>query len=366
MVAKVRIAVAGAGLIGRRHVELIRGGAQCELAAIVDPVPTAGALAAAAGVPLYPSLADLFASDTPDGVIVATPNSLHLRHGLECIEAGVAVLMEKPIATTVDEGMRLVDAADKRCVPLLVGHHRRYNPLLAAARRLVAAGTLGRIVAVAGAAMFYKPDDYFEFAPWKRQLGGGPILMNMIHEVDDLRFLCGEITSVQAMSSNETRGFPVEDTVAIGMRFASGALGSFPLSDTAASARSWEQTSQENPSYPHSADEDCYLIAGTAGSLAVPTMRLKVFTGEPSWWHSFETSVVDVDRAEPLARQLDHFCQVIRREAAPLVPGRDAVETLRVTLAIAEAARTGAVISTSRNGSPTSMQVEPPAARCPA
>ena len=87
----------------------------------------------------------------------------------------------------------------------------------------------------------------------------------MIHEVHNLRMLCGEIVAVQAFASKPTRGFPVEDTVAINLRFASGALGTFMLSDTAACARSWEQTSQENKAYPSYDDEDCYVIAGTDG-----------------------------------------------------------------------------------------------------
>jgi predicted dehydrogenase len=129
-------------------------------------------------------------------------------------------------------------------------------------------------------------------------------------------------------------------------RFAGGALGTFLLSDTAGSARSWEQTSQENESYASYEDEDCYHVAGTAGSLSVPTMRLKIFRGTPSWWEPFEASTVAVERTDPLANQVEHFAAVIRGEAQPVVSGRDGLKTLRVTEAVVQAARTGQVVDT--------------------
>jgi len=342
----LRIAVAGAGAIGRRHIELIAGRDDCALAAIVDPAPAAAQLAQALGVTRYASLDALFAAQRPDGVIVATPNRMHVHNGLDCIRDRVPALIEKPIADTVADALGLVEAAERAGVPLLVGHHRRHSPLIARAREVVAGGALGRLVAVMGSALFHKPDRYFDEAPWRSEPGGGPILINMIHEVDDLRTLCGEIISVQARASTATRGFAVEDTVAITLTFAGGALGTFILSDTAAAAQSWEQTSGENASYAHADGTDCYLLAGTHGSLGVPTMRMRRYAGERSWWQPFVDETVAVERADPLARQLGHFCAVLRGEAAPRVTGRDAVETLKVTLAIAEAARTGQVIST--------------------
>jgi predicted dehydrogenase len=205
------------------------------------------------------------------------------------------------------------------------------------------------LVAAVGTALFYKPDRYFDEAPWRAQPGGGPVLINMIHEIDNLRALCGEIVAVQAIASNARRGHPVEDTVAIGLRFAGGALGTFMLSDTAASARSWEQTSRENKSYASYPDEDCYVVAGTHGSLAIPTMRLRTYRSaeERSWWKPFEMQLLAVDDVDPLARQLEHFCAMIRGEVAPLVGVRDGLQNLRVTEAIGEAAASGRLIATA-------------------
>ncbi len=348
----LNIAVAGAGIIGRRHIELIQAQPRCRLAAIVDPSPGAEACAQAAGVPLFPDLAALLAAQRPDGVVLATPNALHVAQALACVEAGVAALIEKPVAHTLAEGERLLRAAEAAGARLLVGHHRAHSPLLAQAREVIRQGRLGRLVAVQGSATFYKPAGYFDAAPWRRQPGGGPILINLIHEIGNLRSLCGEIVAVQAMASNAVRGFAVEDTAAISLRFASGALGSFLLSDTAASARSWEQTSQENPDYATYPDEDCYVIAGTHGTLSVPTMRLKTYAREPdrSWFEPFAEATLDARRADPLERQLAHFCDVVAGTAQPLVSVRDGLQNLRVVEAIAEAARTGAVVPTGCGG----------------
>ena len=338
--SRVRIAVAGAGLIGKRHIEEVDASASADLAAIVDPFPSE--LAEKYGVPQHESLAALFAAGRPDGVILATPNQLHVEGGLECVAAGVPVIVEKPVGDTVDGATRLVEAGEAAGVPVLTGHHRNYSPIMASAREIVRSGTLGRIVAVTGTAMFHKPDGYFEAGGgWRRQPGGGPILLNLIHEVNNLLALVGDIVAVQAVTSGAARGFVVEDTAAIVFIFANGALGTFLLSDAAASPRSWEQTSRENLEYATHPDEDCYHIAGTAGSLSVPTMRLRTYAGEHSWYVPFESSVVPVERSDPLANQVTHFAEVIRGEAEPICSGRDGLKTQQVVEAVAEAARTG-------------------------
>jgi predicted dehydrogenase len=337
---KLRFAIAGAGLIGRAHWMRMLASSSCELIGFADPFPSATALAAEAGVPLYPDLEALLASARPDGVILATPNALHVPGALACVQAGVPALVEKPVADSLAEAERLAAAVEASNVPVLVGHHRRHSAVLEAARETIASGRLGKLVAVTASATFHKPDEYFE-ATWRRQKGGGPILINLVHEIDNLRALVGEIVEVQAFASHAARGFAVEDTVAINLRFANGALGTFMLSDAAASPRSWEQTSGENEAYDHHADQDCYIIAGTHGSLQVPTLRVFEYAGAASWFNPLARSKIDMHESDPLARQLDHFCAVVRREVPPRVTARDAMRTLAVTLAVAEAAHTG-------------------------
>lgn len=339
-----RIAVVGPGLMGRKHLELIHANSRSCVAAIVVPAHERHeATALAYGVPLYATVREMLNDLKVDGVVISSPNAFHVEQAITCVEAGIPVLVEKPIADTYAAGRTLVDAGERTKTPILVGHHRAHSPILRRAQEVIRSGRLGRIVAVSGSALFYKPPDYFDAGPWRREPGGGPILINLIHEIGNLRTLCGEIEAIHGIGTSRTRSFPVEDTAAMCVEFASGALGTFLLSDTAASARSWEQTSRENPVYPTYEDEDCYEISGTLGSLAVPTMRIKYYRdpASASWWKPFLRDTVDLVREDPLGCQLANFLNVIEGAEAPLVTGRDGLRNLQIVEALFASIRSG-------------------------
>lgn len=339
----LRLGVAGAGLIGRAHIDRILADPQCMLAGIADPGPQAAGYADQKGVSHYASLEAMLAAGGLDGVIIATPNAAHGDNAVACIERGLPVLVEKPVTETVEKAAQIIAASERHGVSVLVGHHRRHSPILALAREAVQGGRLGRIATVTAFVTFLKPDPYFDVA-WRREAGGGPIMINLIHAIDDLRFICGEIAALQAMTSNRLRGFAVEDSAAIHFRLANGGLGTIALSDAAAAPWSWELTARENPAYPPM-PEDCYFIAGTDGALAVPSMRYWRYGAERGWNAPLLADRLPLERTDPLVNQLAHFCAVIRGETAPLIDARDAARTLQATLAVYEAAEHGRVVT---------------------
>lgn len=336
----LRIGVIGAGMIGRKHIEVALAEPHCRLAGIADPTPAAKALAESAGVPHFATCEAMLEMTRLQGVVVATPNALHVPMALSCIDRGVPVLVEKPIADTLEAAGRLVAAGEKAGIPILVGHHRRHNPLVRKARELIRAGEIGRLVAVVALATFLKPDSYFDQS-WRREAGGGPVLINLIHDIDFLRFIAGEIASVQAFTSAAVRGFGVEDSAAVAVRFADGALGTLTVSDTATAPWAWELTSGENPFFPHQSAENCTLFTGTAGSLTLPRLDHWRYGGERGWTAPLSRRRVEVAAADPYVEQLRHFCRVIDGAEAPLVSGADGMATLRATLAVKTAAETG-------------------------
>lgn len=339
----VRIAIAGAGLIGKRHVQAVERSKAVVVSAIVDPDPEAKDFAAESGRNWYASIADMLAADPPDGVIVATPNRMHVENGLECVRAGIPVLVEKPIADTARSAVRLVDEADRLGVPVLVGHHRRHNPLIRAARAQIESGAIGDIIAVQAACWLYKPDDYFKVT-WRTQPGAGPIFINLIHDIDLLRYLVGDIVSVQAAETSHARNHDVEDTAAIIARFANGALGTVTVSDTIVAPWSWELTAAENPAYPVT-DETCYFIGGTRGSLEIPKGKIWTQGEERGWWQPIHQTSYDVAERDPLDEQIAHFCKVIAGTEQPVVSGREGLKSLQVVEAIKASARDGVCVN---------------------
>jgi len=341
----VRLAVVGAGPIGQRHLQAIAAESACAAVAVVDPAPAGAAAAAEWDLPHYAALAEMLDAVAPDGVVNATPNRLHVPLSLDCLSRGIPVLVEKPIADTLEGAAALAEASEAAGVPLLVGHHRRHNPIVARAREVLRSGRLGRLRAVSALWLLHKPADYFQ-AAWRREPGGGPVLINLIHDIDSLRFIAGEIAAVQGMTGTAGRGFAVEDTAAVLLRFRDGALGTVLLSDCAAAPWSWELTAGERTSYDFpETGQDCYVFAGSEASLAVPSLRLWRHDGPPGWLTPMAQERCAVAAADPIRRQIAHFAEVIRGRAAPLITARDAARTLEATLAVTEAAAAGREIA---------------------
>jgi predicted dehydrogenase len=336
----VKLAVIGAGVIGSKHASLVAANSGCSLVGICDVDPNRRSIATELKVPFYQEIEDLIEREGPEGAIVSTPNGDHASVSEVCARRSVHVLIEKPIADSVEGADRIVNAADDAGVQVLVGHHRRHSPLIQEARSIVKGGALGRLVAVSMLWALMKPGDYFD-ADWRRRRpGGGPLLINLIHELDILRFICGEVRQVYAQSSSDIRKLEVEDSLTISLSFDNGALGSVLASDTTPSPWSYEATTHENPYY-FPTDENCYQFLGDMGSLAFPRMELwRYADGDQSGWqHPMSRSRRAVPQADPLTSQLEHFCRVIREAESPIVDGPDATRSLKLAFAVLDSIR---------------------------
>ena len=337
----VRLGIIGVGLVSPKHIQGSKDIDNGNLVALCDVNPKRKVLAEALNIPFFSDYREMIAQAGLEGVIDGTPNQFHAEVGMTCAENGIHVLTEKPIASTLAEGKRLVEAVKESGISLLVGHHRRYFPLIRRAREIVQSGELGQLVGVSMLWALMKPDNYFEVA-WRSQKGAGPILINIIHEIDNLRFICGDVAEIHARAKRLIRNGAVEDTVAINFELASGTLGTALVSDTTPSPWSYELVSGENSDY-FKTDQDCYRFLGSKAALSFPHMEVwsHLHGREKGWWEPLMRRSESVPYFSPFTAQLEHFCNVIRGQEKPVIDATDGLMTLATTLAVLKSSEIG-------------------------
>ena len=332
-----KLAIIGLGLMGSRHVEILQSFNGCELVGVCDLDPDLRNIADRHGVPFFQDIDEMLDSTKPDGAILATQSAAHVETFEACARRGVHALIEKPVADATETALRIAELADATNTRVLVGHHRRHNPLVKAAHDVVTSGQIGDLLAVSMMWTLMKPDGYFDIGWRSVRPDGGPVLINFVHELDILRYTCGEIDQVFAQGRSKARGFEVEDSVSISITFRSGAVATILGSDAVTAPWSYEATTGENPLY-FNVPENCYYFTGTEGALAFPQMELWKYPDSKrrGWQHPMRKAVVDVKRGDSLTLQLDHFCDVVRGTRPPLVDARDGARSLAAALAVLE------------------------------
>ncbi|MFN4285587.1 MAG: Gfo/Idh/MocA family protein [Lacibacter sp.] len=226
--SNLRFAIIGCGRIAQRHAEHISNKAQ--LAAVCDVVPEkADALAQKYHTNAYYSISDLLNNRNEFDVLsVCTPNGLHAEHSIMALNAGVHVLCEKPMALTVADCGRMIQAAEKNNRRLFAIKQNRYNPPVAAVKQLIDDGKLGKINSIQLSCFWNRNEAYYANS-WKgtKDLDGGTLYTQFSHFVDLLYWMVGDVEEVRAMMGNyqHQQSIEFEDTGVVILRFANGAIG---------------------------------------------------------------------------------------------------------------------------------------------
>ena len=323
MSAPLRLGLAGLGSMGRNHLRVISNHPDTILAAVADP--TADVLEAAVAQTRARGFADplvMIATAELDGVVVAAPTNNHSALALAAIERGLPVLVEKPLAATVDDAIAIVAAARKRGVRVQVGHVERYNPAVLEMGRLIRAGWLSTIYAITSR----------RAGPFPARIRDVGVTIDLgTHDVDMLSWIAGE-RPVRVYAETSQRIHATHEDLAFGlMHFPSGATGFLDVDWlTPAKRRSLVAVGEEGMfeldyltqrlTFTRSNVERPQTIAGYATT----------FTGDVA-----EIPVVSV---EPLRAQLDEFVRVLRTGDRPYVDGEDGLWAVAIANALLTAA----------------------------
>ncbi|MEM6408557.1 MAG: Gfo/Idh/MocA family oxidoreductase [Pseudomonadota bacterium] len=318
----MRLLIAGLGLIGARHLRHALALPGIEVVGAIDPARTQDA------VPQFdsPEAVDVAA----DAIVIATPTHLHQEHAEAAAARGWHMLIEKPVAHSVAAADRIAGAAEAAGVQVLVGHHRRHHARVAALKAMLEAGEIGAPVAASMIWAMKKPDAYFE-GNWRSGADGSPVMINLVHEVDLLRHLFGDVTGVKGAGSNaQRRADRVESGAAI-LEFGGGVVATIAFADTTPSPFGFEAGTGENPNIAMTS-QDYLQIMGTKGAVSFPS--LTVWSGAADWSEAPKAVKRDIKDNVPLDAQLLHFADVWAGRTPPMISAREGKKSLAATLEI--------------------------------
>ena len=329
MTKPLPVAVIGLGAMGANHARVYGEIAGVELVAVADPDPTRPAAAAR-----YDDYLAMLDAAPPEAVSVCVPTRKHFEVASASIGRGIATLVEKPLAATIDEGERLRDIAADRGVPLAVGHIERFNPAVIELKRRLEAGELGRVYQVHARRV----------GPFPQRVRDVGVVLDLApHDIDVMRFLLGsEVIRVQAETERRL-ATEHEDMLSGVLRFSNGVVGVLDvnwLTPTKIRELSVlgergmfvvdylarELTFFENPSAPETA-------------------------GDPAWAAHHAKGVTEgqrvqipIEKREPLRSELEAFVGAARGEAPVAVTADDGLAAMRAAEALVASAERGAPV----------------------
>jgi len=227
--ADVRFALMGCGRISRKHAEALSGKVEgAQLVAVCDLLPErARALGTQYGVPFYPSLEELAAREEIDVVNVLTPSGLHARHTVQVARLHKHVVVEKPMALTLEDADSMIRECDLNNVRLFIVKQNRYNAPVQLLRQAVESGRFGKMVLGTVRVRWCRRQEYYDQDSWRGTwaFDGGVFTNQASHHIDLLEWMMGDVDSVFAKTSTRLVRIETEDTGVATLKFRNGALG---------------------------------------------------------------------------------------------------------------------------------------------
>jgi len=330
---ELRIGLAGLGSMGRNHLRILASRTDIRLAAIADPVADALAAAVAtSGAQAFDEPLAMIAEAELDALVIAAPTTSHVTLALAAIQRDIAVLVEKPLAESAEEGERIVIAARERGVPVQVGHVERFNPAVLELGRLLKDGWLSSIYSIASRRAGPFPD---------RIRDVGVTIDLATHDADILSWVAGERPSRVYAETAQRIHANHEDLLFGLLHFPSGATGMLDVNWLTPAKRRQLVVVGEEGMF-----ELDYLTQRLTFTRATDTTNPRLIGG---YAPTFEGDVAElpVISGEPLAAEIEAFLRVVREGGRPLVDAEDGLWAVAIATSLLTAAATGQAVDLS-------------------
>ena len=331
---RIRLALIGCGRISANHFSAIESHeSSLELVDICDTDPVALKNAtnrtAAKG---HSNLTELLQTSKADLVVLATPSGLHSVQTIQVAQSGRHVMTEKPMATRLNDGLRMVEAAEAANVRLFVVKQNRHNATIKLIKQAIAQGRFGKIYSVVVNVFWTRPQTYYDSANWRGtwDFDGGALMNQASHYIDLLNWLIGPVESVMAFTATLARDIEVEDTGVVALRWRSGALGTVNVSML---------------TYPKNMEASVTILGekGTVrvGGVAVNEIQTWDFNEQKTEDTQIANASYQTTSVYGFGHKLfyDNVIKTLRGEAEPETDGREGLKTLELLIAIYLSAR---------------------------
>ncbi|MCE5323280.1 Gfo/Idh/MocA family oxidoreductase [bacterium] len=221
--------IIGAGNVAKLHAEAIGAIERCKLIGVTAiPFDAAESFAQEYNAKAYQNIDEIASDPDIDVVTLCTPSGLHAKQAITLLESGKHVIVEKPLAISIEDADKVINTADQMGVKLGVVSQRRYDPAIAAIKSAVDNGLFGRLILLNGHVHYYRKPEYYSSSDWRGtwSMDGGGALMNQgIHAVDLIRWIGGPVKSICANARTLHHDIEVEDTLVASLEFENGTLG---------------------------------------------------------------------------------------------------------------------------------------------
>lgn len=328
----VRYGIIGIKGVGETHLRLAQKHQNVELTALVDIDSDAVAYQAQElGIQSFTDYRDLLYADLVDAVSIATPHNLHAEIGLACLNAGIHIFVEKPLANTVSAADAMLAAAQLSDLKICVGHQYRTFRTPQRMKEMIDSGILGPLHRILWTWLEFRPDSYYRRDPWRtnwRQAGGGVLLNQTSHDLDLICWIAGAPVEVSAQIGKQVHSYlEVEDVACATARFEGGALGSFQGSVNQPGAFSLRQIAGDKT--------DEILLGHYGGALSSLTASIEPISGQPPvTWETIRTEPSAADSPTGHELLMHSFIMAILQGGEPYVTGRSARTTVEFINAI--------------------------------
>lgn len=331
--SKLKVAIVGCGRISHKHIEaLINNNKEAVIVSVCDIIEDKAIerkkqyedVIKESKVKVYTDYIKMLENEDIDVVAISTESGYHAKHAIDCLNKDKHVLIEKPMALSVEDADNIIALAKEKNKKVGISHQNRFNPPIQKLRRAIEEGRFGKIINGTARILWTRDNNYYKQAPWRgtKALDGGTLMNQCIHNIDLLQWMMGsEVERIHAERDTYLRNIEMEDFGAILMRFKNGAIGMVEGSACV---------------YPKNLEETLSIFGekGTVviGGLAVNEIKTWQFEDERDYDKEDENSEVDSVYGKGHTPLYKDFIDAINNNREPLVSGEEGKKAMEIVI----------------------------------